>query len=154
MILISYGYVIRHIIGGQEFGIITAHRDTLSINLLWLLRTCSISVCTSTMFAVIVHVQSKYGNNYDVIKWKRFPRYWPFVRGIHQSPANSPQRPVTRSFDVLFDQHRNKQLGEQSRRWWFETPLRSLRRHHNNITFCRRKAWMHRYVQSGSIVHL
>ena len=20
----------------------------------------------------------------DVIKWKHFPRYWPFVRGIHQ----------------------------------------------------------------------
>ena len=26
----------------------------------------------------------------DVIKWKRFPRYWPFVRGIHRSPVNSP----------------------------------------------------------------
>ena len=25
----------------------------------------------------------------DVIKWKHFPRYWPFVRGIHRSPANS-----------------------------------------------------------------
>ena len=28
----------------------------------------------------------------DVIKWKYFPRYWPFVRGIHRSPVNSPQR--------------------------------------------------------------
>ena len=27
----------------------------------------------------------------DVIKWKHFPRYWPFVRGIHRSPVNSPQ---------------------------------------------------------------
>ena len=26
----------------------------------------------------------------DVIKWKYFPRYWPFVHGIHQSPVNSP----------------------------------------------------------------
>ena len=26
----------------------------------------------------------------DVIKWKLFPRYWPFVRGIHRSPVNSP----------------------------------------------------------------
>ena len=25
----------------------------------------------------------------DVIKWKTFPRYWPFVRGIHRSPVNS-----------------------------------------------------------------
>ena len=28
----------------------------------------------------------------DVIKWKHFPRYWPFVRGIHQSPENSPRK--------------------------------------------------------------
>ena len=25
----------------------------------------------------------------DVIKWKCFPRYWPFVRGIQRSPGNS-----------------------------------------------------------------
>ena len=28
----------------------------------------------------------------DVIKKKHFPRYWPFVRGIHQSPVNSPHK--------------------------------------------------------------
>ena len=28
----------------------------------------------------------------DVIKWKHIPRYWPFVRGIHQSPVNSPHK--------------------------------------------------------------
>ena len=28
----------------------------------------------------------------DVIKWKQFPRYWPFVRGIHRSPVNSPHK--------------------------------------------------------------
>ena len=28
----------------------------------------------------------------DIIKWKHFPRYWPFVRGIHWSPVNSPHR--------------------------------------------------------------
>ena len=28
----------------------------------------------------------------DVIKWKHFPRYWPFVRGIHPSPVNSPHK--------------------------------------------------------------
>ena len=25
----------------------------------------------------------------DIIKWKYFPRYWPFVREIHRSPVNS-----------------------------------------------------------------
>ena len=28
----------------------------------------------------------------DVIKWKHFPRYWPFVRAIHRSPVNSPHK--------------------------------------------------------------
>ena len=28
----------------------------------------------------------------DVIKWKHFPRYWPFVRWIHRSPVNSPHK--------------------------------------------------------------
>ena len=27
-----------------------------------------------------------------VITWKHFPRYWPFVRGIHRSPVNSPHK--------------------------------------------------------------
>ena len=28
----------------------------------------------------------------DVIKWKHFPRYGPFVRGIHRSPVNCPHK--------------------------------------------------------------
>ena len=28
--------------------------------------------------------------HHDVMKWKHFPHYWPFVRGIHRSPVNSP----------------------------------------------------------------
>ena len=28
----------------------------------------------------------------DVIKWKHFPCYWPFVRGIHRSPVNSSHK--------------------------------------------------------------
>ena len=28
----------------------------------------------------------------ELIKWKHFPRYWPFVRGIHRSPVNSPYK--------------------------------------------------------------
>ena len=42
----------------------------------------------------------------DVIKWKHFPRYWSFVRGMVRVigplwPMNSPpQRPVRRSFDI------------------------------------------------------
>ena len=39
---------------------------------------CSFVVCTA--FRV------------DVIKREHFPRYWPFVRGIHRSPVNSPHK--------------------------------------------------------------
>ena len=28
----------------------------------------------------------------DVIKWKHFPRYWPFVCGIHRPPMNFPDK--------------------------------------------------------------
>ena len=28
----------------------------------------------------------------DVIKWKHFPLHWPFVRGIHRWPVNSPHK--------------------------------------------------------------
>ena len=31
-------------------------------------------------------------NHDDVIKWKQFPRCWPFVRGIHRSPVKSPPK--------------------------------------------------------------
>ena len=27
-----------------------------------------------------------------LIKWRHIPRYWPFVRGIHRSPVNSPHK--------------------------------------------------------------
>ena len=63
----------------------------------------------------------------DVIKWKPFPRYLPFVRGIHRWPVNSPHKwPVTRSFDVFFDLRPNKRLSKQSWGWCFETPSRPL----------------------------
>ena len=39
------------------------------------------------------------------------------------------QRPVTRSFDVLFDLCLNKRLSKQSWGWWFETPPHPLWRH-------------------------
>ena len=67
----------------------------------------------------------------DVIKWKHFPRNWPFVRGIHRSGEFPTQRPVTRSFDVFFDLRLNIRLSKQPRGWWFETQSWSLWRHCN-----------------------
>ena len=42
------------------------------------------------------------------------------------------QRPVTRSFDVLFDLLLNTRLSKQSWGWWFETPAGPLW-HHCNV---------------------
>ena len=41
----------------------------------------------------------------DVIKWKHFPRDWPFVWGIHRSPVNSPHKGQWRGglmFSLIF----------------------------------------------------
>ena len=35
---------------------------------------------------------TNFTNHDDVIKWKHFPRYRPFVRGIHRSPVKSPHK--------------------------------------------------------------
>ena len=45
---------------------------------------------------LIYGIRSRLMNNSshhdDVIRWRHFPRYWPFVRGIHRSPVNSPHK--------------------------------------------------------------
>ena len=52
--------------------------------------------------------------------------------GEFTSPGEFPaQRPVTRSFDVLFDLRPNKRLSKQPWGWWFETPSWSLWRQCN-----------------------
>ena len=66
----------------------------------------------------------------DFIKWKIFPRYWPFLRGIHRSPVKSHHKGQWRGalmFSLICDL--NKPLSKQPWGWWFETPTRSLWRH-------------------------
>ena len=67
----------------------------------------------------------------DVMKWKHFPRYWPFVRRIHRSPVNSPHKGQWRGALMFFYLRLNKRLSKQSWGWWFETPSRPLWRHRN-----------------------
>ena len=38
------------------------------------------------------HDKARIIGHDDVIKWKHFPRYWPFVRGIHRSPVKYPHK--------------------------------------------------------------
>ena len=70
----------------------------------------------------------------DVIKWKHFPRYWPFVRGIHPYPVDSSQKiQWCRAFMFSLICAWTKGLSKQSRRRWFETPSCSLWRHRNDM---------------------
>ena len=62
-------------------------------------------------FGVVNQGQSQHHD--DVTKWKHFPRYWPFVRGIHRSPVNSPHKCQCRR--TLFDLGLNQQLSKEWR---------------------------------------
>ena len=55
-------------------------------------RCKDISQAESILLCVYLMHFGSWWNHDDVIKWKHFPRYWPFVRGIHRSPVNSPHK--------------------------------------------------------------
>ena len=68
------------------------------------------------------HYNSLHLYHDDVIKWKHFPRYWPFVRGIDRSPVNSPHKSQWRGalmFALICAV--KKRLSKHSWGWWFET---------------------------------
>ena len=68
---------------------------------------------------------------------KHFPRYWPFVRGIHRSSVNSSHKGQWREALIFsLSCALNKRLSKQSWGWWFETPSRSLWRHCNENRRC------------------
>ena len=77
-----------------------------------------------------------YSPHDDVIKWKKNPRYWPFVRGTHRSPVNSPHKGQWHGaliFSLICPL--NTRLSKQSWGWWFETPSPSLWRHCNDSQY-------------------
>ena len=79
----------------------------------------------------------------DAIEWKHFPRYWPFVRGIHLSPVYSPHKGQCRGALMFFLICAiNKRFIKHSWSWWFETPSRPLKRHFNGaINICTERGW-------------
>ena len=85
---------------------------------------------------------NSHSSHDDVIKWKHFLRNWPFVRGIHRSPVNSPHKGQwCGAFDVYFDLRPKKRLSKQSWGWWFETQSHPLCRHRNELHI-----WAHSLV--------
>ena len=68
------------------------------------------------------------------MKWKHFPRYWPFVPGILRSPGNSPHKGQWLGaliFSLICVWING--LSKQPWGWWFETPSRPLWRHRNVV---------------------
>ena len=67
---------------------------------IWYFETCShiyeiydkISIRSLEQQNMTLKSAQKSHTHDDVIKWRRSPRYWPFVRGIHRSPVNTPHK--------------------------------------------------------------
>ena len=64
---------------------------------LWLIGAhCDVTVMLAHYEVLVdfIHILQDYfiGTDDDVIKWKHFPRHWPFFRGIHRPPINSPHK--------------------------------------------------------------
>ena len=69
----------------------------------------------------------------DVIKWKHFLRYWPFVRGIHRWPVNSPHKGQWRGALMfpLICTWRNSWINNREAGYLRSAPLRPLWCHCN-----------------------
>ena len=104
------------------------------------------------MPGTIHHTRTARSMHDDVIKWKHFPRYWPFVRGIHRLvkdatcliwlTANSEEQVPMRKCGkkasnaelwFFFELPLTGRLSKQWWGWWFETPSCPLWRHRNGL---------------------
>ena len=72
-----------------------------------------------------------------VITWKRFPRRWSFIRGIHRLHMPRHEGSVTRSFDIFFVGRLNKLLHKQSICRRFDTVWRPC-----NVTVMHSPPWI------------
>ena len=78
----------------NKTGILRCFHPIIHQSLQSLPRQQDNTVVTSSSFVVMVMCGNFQLLRYhdDVMKWKYFPRYWPFVRGIHRPPVNSPHK--------------------------------------------------------------
>ena len=96
------------------------HQSSASLAFVWGIHRAPVNSphkwpVTRKMFPfddVIMNAAYGWVTGWRHFKWKRFPRYWPFVRGIIVGFRS--QKQVRRSFDVFFDLRLNKRLSRQS----------------------------------------
>ena len=91
-----------------------------------LVLCCCMYIYTSMLvciyLSIYMHICVCVGYHDDVIKWKHFPRNWPFVREIHRSPVNFPHKGQWRGalmFSLIYawinDWVNNREAGELRR---------------------------------------
>ena len=112
----------------------------------WFLQQQRVSLVESVFMDKWLHPTENYH-----VQMESFIAWWrhqmeTFSALLAICAGNSPvtgefpaQRPVTRSFDGLFDLLLNKRLSKQWWGWWFETPSCPLGRHCNFMLKCRVK---------------
>ena len=84
----------------------------------------------------------------DDIKWKHFPRFWSFMRGIHWSPVNSPHKGQWRGALML------SSICAWINRWVNSREAGDLRRHcaHYDVIVMRRYIHnMSKYLQASNM---
>ena len=106
-----------------------AHYDVIVMKV----SVLKIMQCLNLVILIFIYIPAPHN---DVIKWKHFPRYWLFVRGIHRSsvsgihwsPVDSPRKGQWRGALMLSlicawtnGWANNRDAGDL--RWWFDTPL-------------------------------
>ena len=154
---------LKNLVSEQNF----SNTDCLSILLEWhAMQPTNYSAYTTRRDAVtggsgewyisyaFYHDGAEHGSgvgyhNDDVMKWKRFPRYWPFVRGIHRSPVNSAHKGQWRGALMsslicawINDRVNNREAGHLRRhRAYYDVNLMLLRqcwllRHHQYGMHC------------------
>ena len=96
----------------------------------------SVECLNVSLFELIQPANDFWTSIYNAWTWRH--QIEGFSALLALCAGNSPvtgefpsQRPVTRNFNVFFDQRLNKRLWKQSRPWWFVTPSHSLWRHCN-----------------------
>ena len=88
----------------------------------WLLGLCDVPPNFSHKpYCRFATMDTPSANLYDdVIEWKHFSALLAICAVNSPVPGEFPaQRPVTQSFDVLFDLRLNRRLSKQSCGWWF-----------------------------------
>ena len=110
------------------------------------------TLCKLELKIVILAIGKAYRTkpHDDVIKWKHFPRYWPFVRGIPRPPENSPHKGQWRGVLMFYmicvginGWENNREAGDAIALWRY-------RAHYDVIVMLKKSPWLSTFLKSYS----